>query len=142
MAALWAARNPGRRRLVLLAPGFGFARRWPRRLGEETLRQWRERGWMEVYHYGRQAVCRVGYGLIEDGEQYEDYPEVRDPTLVYHGVRDEVVPAAWSQEFAAGRGNVKLRLVDSDHQLLDVLDEIWEGVAEDLRIGGFEDLRN
>jgi len=76
----------------------------------------------------------VGYGLIEDGEQYEDYPEVRDPTLVYHGVRDEVVPAAWSEEFAAGRGNVKLRLVDSDHQLLDALDEIWEGVAEDLRI--------
>lgn len=128
LAALWAARNPGRTRLVLLAPGFGFARRWPERLGEETVRLWKERGWMEVYHYGLKRNCRLGYRLIEDGLQYEDYPEVRDPTLLIHGARDEVVPAAWSREFAAGRPHVKLVAVDSGHEMVDVLDQIWEAV--------------
>jgi len=45
-----------------------------------------------------------------------------------HGLRDEVVPAAWSKEFAAEKPQVRLLLMDSDHQLLDVLDPIWEAV--------------
>ena len=45
LAALYAARHPGvLRALVLLAPGFGFARRWPESLGDEEIRLWRERG--------------------------------------------------------------------------------------------------
>lgn len=128
LAALWAARHPGRARLVLLAPAFGFARRWPERLGEETVRQWRERGWMEVYHYELRQNRRLGYQLLADGAKYEAYPDVRDPALVIHGVRDEVVPAAWSEEFAAGKPQVRLLLLDSDHQMLDVLDPIWEAV--------------
>src|SRR5690242_18341270 len=33
LAALYAARHPEVRRVVLLAPGFAFARRWPEWLG-------------------------------------------------------------------------------------------------------------
>jgi pimeloyl-ACP methyl ester carboxylesterase len=129
LAALYAARHPGRlRRVVLLAPGFGFARRWPESLGAEVLSQWRERGWTEVYHYGENRPARLGYQLVEDGRRYEDYPDVTDPVLVLHGTRDDVVPAAWSEEFAASRPNVTLRLVDSDHEMLDVLDQLWDEV--------------
>src|SRR5262245_8888349 len=35
LAALYAARHPETERIVMLAPGFGFARRWPSRLGED-----------------------------------------------------------------------------------------------------------
>ncbi len=126
LAALYAARHPGVfRALVMLAPGFGFPRRWPESLGEETVRLWRERGWMEVYHYGLKRPCRLGYQLIEDGVRYEDYPNVQDPTLIIHGTRDETVPPRYSEEFARGRPNVTLHLLDSDHQLTDVLDRIW-----------------
>ena len=127
LAALYAARHPGVfRALVLLAPGFGFTRRWPESLGDEEMRLWRERGWREVYHYGEERSCHLGYQLIEDGLHYEDYPEVRDPTLVIHGTRDDVVDPRFSQEFAQGRPNVTLHLVDSDHQLLDAMDRVWE----------------
>jgi hypothetical protein len=34
------------------------------------------------------------------------------------------VPVEYSQQFAAGRSNVKLEVVDSGHDLLDVLDAI------------------
>ena len=128
LAALYAARHPGPRRVVLLAPGFGFARRWPESLGAEVLREWRERGWKDVYHYGENRPARLGYELIEDGRRYEDYPDVTDPVLVLHGTRDDVVPAAWSEKFAANRPNVTLRLVDSDHEMLDVLETLWEAV--------------
>jgi hypothetical protein len=128
LAALYAARHPGRFRLVLLAPGFGFARRWPERLGTQAVRLWRERGWMEVYHYGLKRTCRIGYQLLEDGRQYEDYPEVRDATLILHGVRDEVAPLAWSEEFVSGKPQARLLPLDSDHQLLDVLDRVWREI--------------
>ena len=136
LAALYAARHPGVfRALVLLAPGFGFPRRWPQSLGEETVRLWRERDWIEVYHYSLKRQCRLGRQLLEDGRQYEDYPNVTDPTLIVHGSRDEVVPPRYSQEFAEGRPNVTLQLMDSDHQLLDVLDPIWELVRRFVGLG-------
>ena len=134
LGALYAARHPGEcRALVLLAPGFGFARRWPESLGDEEVRLCRERGWREVYHYGLQRSCRLGYQLLEDGRRYEDYPDVRDPTLVIHGTRDDVVDPRFSQEFARGRANVTLHLIDSDHELLEALDPIWELVEVFLR---------
>jgi alpha-beta hydrolase superfamily lysophospholipase len=129
LAALYAARHPAPgRRLVLLAPGFGFARRWPAKLDAPALRQWRERGWTEVYHYAEKRSVRLGYQLLEDGQLYEDYPAVTEPTLVLHGRRDDVVPPEWSEEFARNRPNVTLRLLDTDHQMLDALDSIWEEV--------------
>ena len=97
LAALYAARHPGAfRALVLLAPGFGFARRWPESLGEEAVRLWRERGWLELYHYGEKRQRRLWHRLLEDGERYEDYPEVSDPTLIIHGRRDKTVDPRYS----------------------------------------------
>lgn len=137
LAALYAARHAGAfRALVLLAPGFGFARRWPEALGEEAIRQWQESGWMNTYHYGDKRERRLHYQLLEDGARYEDYPEVTDPTLIIHGRRDETVNPNFSQEFAQGRPNARLELLDSDHQLLDVLDRIWELVEEFLSAHG------
>jgi len=130
LAALYAARHPGRvPRLALLAPGFGFGRLWPASLGEEQLRLYRQRGWMEVWHYSRKQTCRLSYRLVEDSRRYEDFPEVRDPTLLVHGTRDQVVNPALSQDFARDRPNIALHLLDSDHQLVDVLEGIWDLVV-------------
>ncbi len=126
LAALYAARHVEVTRMVLLAPAFGFARRWPESLGEAELDAWRRTGYREVYHYSEGRTRRVWYGLIEDGQRYEDYPEVTQPTLVFHGTRDDVVPPAYSVEFARRRPNVELVLLDSDHQLLDAMEEIWD----------------
>ena len=131
LAALFAAshrqRVPG---VVLLAPAFGFARRWAESLGEQTMREWRERGWRSVYHYGEKQERRIGYGLLGDGLQYEEFPEVRQPALVLHGRRDQAVDHRLSVRFAEGHPNVELILYDSDHQLLDVLEPMWERVGD------------
>jgi uncharacterized protein len=128
LAALYAARHDEVERVVLLAPAFGFARRWPATLGTEKLAEWRTSGSLDIYHYGEQRPVRLRYGLIEDGARYEDYPEVRQPALIFHGAHDDVVPVECSREFAASRANVRLEVVDSDHELLNVLDRMWEEI--------------
>src|SRR5437879_2958276 len=70
LAALYAARHPEVSRVALLAPAFGFARRWPLKLGKEALAEWRRTGWLPIYHYGDKVESRVGYGLLEDAGQY------------------------------------------------------------------------
>ena len=122
LAALYAARHPQVQRVVLLAPGFGFARRWPEYLGPEKFQAWREAGSMEVFHYGDARNRQLGYGLQTDAERYEDFPDVRQPVLVFHGRHDDVVPPAASEEFAATRPNVRLEILDSGHDLLNVLE--------------------
>ena len=131
LAALFAAGHRQRvPAVVLLAPAFGFARRWAESLGEQTMREWRERGWRPIYHYGEKQEGRIGYGLLGDGLQYEEFPEVRQPALVLHGRRDQAVDHQLSVRFAGDRSNVELILYDSDHQLLDVLEPMWERVRD------------
>jgi pimeloyl-ACP methyl ester carboxylesterase len=130
LAALYAARHPEVERLVMMAPAFGFARRWTATLGEEKIAAWRRTGFLETYHYAEKQPARVRYRLIEDGTNYEDYPDVRQPALLFHGASDPVVPVAYSREFASTRPNVRLEVLDSGHELLDVLDRIWEEARE------------
>ena len=47
------------------------------------------------------------------------------PTLIFHGRDDDVVPCAYSKEFAARRPSAILRVMESGHELLNVLEEMW-----------------
>jgi pimeloyl-ACP methyl ester carboxylesterase len=134
LAALYAARHPEVARLVLLAPAFGFVRRWPERLGAAGMDAWRRTGVIEVYHYGERRDCRLGYGLFEDAARYEDFPDFRQPALIFHGAHDDVVPALLAREFAAGRDNVRLEILASGHELLDVLDYMLPKVMDFLSV--------
>jgi uncharacterized protein len=128
VAALYAARHPEVRKLVLLAPAFYFPQRWTERLGAATAAAWMKSGKMLVHHHSEGRLREIGYQLLEDGARYELAPDVRQPTLIFHGIKDEVVPAAYSREFAeAHPGNVRLTLLNSGHELTDVLETIWTG---------------
>ena len=129
LAALYAARHPEVAKLVLFAPAFGFARRWGEALAGERMEEWRRTGGMEVFHYASNRVRTVGYRLVEDGAQYEDYPDFRQPALLFHGIHDDVVPARFSEEFASNHPNAHLELMDSDHQLLNVLESMMPKVS-------------
>ncbi len=124
LAALYAARHPEVERLVLLAPALRFFPRWQERLGPVEMAKWRETGALEVFHYGDQRPRSIGYQLMEDAAAFEAYPDFRQPALIFHGLHDDVVPAAYSEVFAATHPNARLEFLDSGHDLLNVLDEI------------------
>ena len=129
IAALYAARSVQVDRLVLLAPAFQFPTRWRARYSAEELELWRRRGTIPFFHYGFKEERGLGYAMVEDALKYEDEPAFRQPALVLHGRKDEVVPAALSKAFAEGHPNVRLRLLDSGHELTDVLEELWAETA-------------
>ena len=127
VAALYAARHPEVARLVMLAPAFYFPRRWMETLEPEQAAAWQRDGKMGVFHYSEGRMRDIGYQLVRDAERYEPVPNVKQPVLLFHGLKDDVVPAGYSKEFAAAHPeNVILRLLDSGHELTDVLDLIWQ----------------
>lgn len=128
LAALYASRHAETKRVVLLAPAFCFPRRWRENLGSAKFAEWERTGYLPIFHYGEKAERRVSFELIRDGARYEDYPAVSQPCLIYHGIHDATVPVEYSRTFAQGRGNVELHEMDSDHELINVLEPMWEGI--------------
>jgi uncharacterized protein len=124
LAAIYAAAHPETDRLVLLAPAFGFAPRWREMQGPDVIEQWAKSGWLEVFHYGDQALHRIHYGLFENALNFPPEPDFRQPALIFHGRKDTVVPISLSRAFAASHPSVELHELESDHELLDVLDAI------------------
>lgn len=125
LAALYAARHQEVEKLVLLAPAFGFLTRWPEGLGEDKMADWKRSGKLQVFHHGEGREAAVGYQLIEDARKFEDFPRVPQPVLIFHGKHDTVVPPGHSVTFSKQHPNTTLRLMESDHQLLNVLDDMW-----------------
>ena len=125
LAALYAARHPEVEKLVLMAPAFAFLTRWPETLGESRIDEWKRTGFLEVFHYSEGCTVQLGYQLIEDGHQYEPYPDVRQPALIFHGMNDTTVPPDYSVTFKEQHPQVKLHLIPSDHELMNVLDDMW-----------------
>jgi hypothetical protein len=112
--------------MMLLAPAFGFAERWSRRLGEEKMAAWKRDGYLEMMHYATGKPEPVGYGLIEDGLLYPAEPNFSQPAEIFHGIQDDVVPVSFSRDFITAHPNAKLTEMNSGHELTDVMDAIWE----------------
>jgi pimeloyl-ACP methyl ester carboxylesterase len=129
LAALYASRHANVERLVLLAPAFEFPARWRQRFSGGELDEWRRSGSRSFYHYGYKSDRPLRYRFVEDSVQYEDTPDFSQTALIFHGLGDDVVPAEVSRRYAASHPNVELQLVESGHELTDVLDLLWNQTA-------------
>jgi uncharacterized protein len=137
LASLMASKLPEIERLVLLAPAFGFHERLVTNLGAEAIARWQANGSADFYHYGLKQVVPLHYEFFADAQTHSKTILPRElPILIMHGVRDEVVPVSVSQDVAALHPHVILELLDSDHGLGDVLDEIWQKIEAFLGVGG------
>ncbi len=125
LAALYAARHPETEKVVLMAPAFCFASRWPEAVGDAAMQRWKSTGILPVFHYGEGRQMALGHQLMEDAQQYEAYPQFPQPAIIFHGTKDSVVPPAYSVTFCRQNPNARLHLMDSDHELINVLDDMW-----------------
>jgi pimeloyl-ACP methyl ester carboxylesterase len=128
LGTLAAALHPENvRGLVLLAPAFGFAARWEERIGAAAVARWRRKGMAFVYHYGREREEPLSIDLLDDARRYPEEPDPPAPTLVFAGRRDDAVPLAAVEHFAAARPDTReLIVLESGHELTDVLEPMWE----------------
>lgn len=134
LAALFAARQTALDRVIvdcviLMAPAFDFPRLWAEMLGEEGMARWRRTGYLEVPHYGEGVLRRVSYKLYEDSLSYAPFPAIGQTGLIFHGIRDNVVPYANSVRYVAEHPNLRLQLFEAGHELTEVMDEMWTPAA-------------
>jgi len=122
-------------RLVLLAPALDFGRRGMTGLSDAELEAWRERGALEITHYGTGERVQLRYDLYRDAQRYDSVAlETLAPTLILQGSRDDIVDPAMVERFAATRPEVSLVMLDDDHQLKADLDRLWVEVRSFLSI--------
>lgn len=112
-------------RVVLLAPALDFGRTGFGGLDAEEIDRWRCTDRLDVFHYGFGEVRPIRFALYDDARLHDAFAErVHAPTLIFHGVRDEVVDPAMVRRFSGARPSVSLRMVDDDHLLRMSLDVI------------------
>jgi hypothetical protein len=135
LAIQLAAQNPLVEKIVLLAPAFGFSQRIAKALGAENVAKWQADGSREFYHYGLKRNVNLQFRFFVDAQNYSEENLTRSlPMLIFHGVHDDVVPAALSEEVAKKRSQVTLKLLDDDHALGNDLDSIWQDTKNFLGI--------
>jgi predicted esterase YcpF (UPF0227 family) len=101
-----------------MAPAFRLAERWRTRLGEAEWRRWRDTGRMEVKDHLNGKMTFVDYGFVEELALLDvGFPDVRVPTHIVHGTKDETVDVNLSREWSTGRRHVSLLEVDDGHEL-------------------------
>lgn len=134
VAARWAELHPARvDRLLLLAPGFDLGNRWRHLISPQELADWERRGWIEAKD-GTGTSALLHWEFMRDARRQPPFPEPPCATLVLHGRHDAVVPLAVSQQFARTRPQVRLEVLEDDHDLLATLPYIeataldWFGV--------------
>jgi uncharacterized protein len=116
-------------RLVLLAPAVMFAKPGHHLLPPERIDEWRRRGTMPFFHHASNADRDLNVGFYEDSLRYDAFnAAIRQPALVFQGLRDASVDYRTVEAFAKTRPNVTLALLEDDHQLIASLPRIWNDV--------------
>ncbi len=87
-----------------------------------------------MFHYTDQCERPLDYSIVDDCAKYETNPNFHQPALVFQGIHDSVVPPQYAESFARSHPNVDLRLVNSGHELTDVLDLMWAETRKFLNI--------
>ena len=129
-AARVAEEDPRVCALVLLAPAFRMAERWRKRLGEVGWAAWRDSGWYETRDYAENRKSRVDFGFISEAGELDErsggWPDVRVPTLIVQGTRDDIVDPELSRAFVRGKRQVHLVEVDDGHELIASIPRILQ----------------
>ena len=115
---------------VLLAPAFDFLAHWLPKIGETQLNSWQKTGYLSIYHHAIKDLSPLHYDFLVDADKYPLHEIDRVlPTLIIHGINDDVIPISASQNFVKDRPWVELLEWDSDHQLTNLNQQIWEEIC-------------
>jgi pimeloyl-ACP methyl ester carboxylesterase len=122
-------------RVVLMAPAVMFAKPGHHLLPPEKIEEWRRRGSLPFYHYAYNGERELNVAFYEDSLQYDAFnAAVRQPALIFQGVRDASVDYRTVEAFAKTRSNVTLSLLDDDHQLIASLPRMWDDIRAFLEL--------
>jgi uncharacterized protein len=118
-------------KLVLLAPAFDFLNHWLPKIGDRQLNAWQNTYYLPIYHHALKNLSPLHYNFVVDARRYPLAQIDRLlPTVIIHGINDDVIPISASRDFSNSRHWVELLEWESDHQLTDVSDRIWQKICD------------
>ncbi len=85
----------------------------------EELAEWKRNGFM-IYENAKGVKSRLNYGFMEDAENNDGYkvaPNIKVPTLIIHGDKDESVPVEQSKKISKLIPDCRLEIIkNGDHR--------------------------
>ena len=106
-----------------------FAKPGHHLLPPDRLETWRREGVMRFFHYGYGEERSLDVTFYDDSLHYSPMEaDVRQPTLIFQGLRDASVDPQSVERFARLRPNVQLSMFDDDHSLITSLPRIWDAL--------------
>ena len=118
-------------KLFLLAPAFDFLNHWLPKIGDRQLSSWKNTHYLPIYHHALKNLSPLHYNFVVDAHRYPLSQIDRAlPTLIIHGIDDDVIPISASRDFGLQRHWVELLEYPSDHQLTNVTDRIWQKICD------------
>ena len=103
-------------KLVLMAPAFGLAENFQHIVGEEGLNEWKNRGFRPYFHHGLNKEIKLSWDFMISAQKMS-WPDIKHPTVIIHGLSDEIVPIESSRKIAKSSSNVELIEVEDGHRL-------------------------
>lgn len=117
-----------------MAPAFRLAERWRARLGEDAWEAWRRDDALEVDDHATKRRTRVDFGFVDELARLDvGFPDVRVPTCIVHGTKDDVVDVDLSRQWSAGKRHVRLVEVDDGHELTTSIPRILDEATQFFR---------
>ena len=106
--------------LLLMAPAFGFTKRWPHILGStQALAAWQTHGSIDVFHYAYDEERPLSYEFYQSCQELIDYPtDLKCPLSLIHGKHDAVVDRTMVDAFVTAHPQGNCSFMDDDHALL------------------------
>ena len=103
-------------RIVLMAPAFGLAENFQNIAGKEGLEEWENSGYRPYFHHGLNKEIKLDWNFMISARKMS-WPKINHPTVIIHGVFDEIVQIKSSRKVAESNSNVELIEVEDGHRL-------------------------
>lgn len=128
LSTLKAQKSRQVKAIVLFAPGFGLGDHLEDLVGPAQYKTWASDGHTTVFHYAFNCDMKLNYDFAVDAQKYKTSDlRIDIPALVFHGQNDETVSVNESEAFHKHNPDfVELHVLDSDHQLVGPLPQMWE----------------
>jgi len=112
-----ALRPNARFGLLLIAPAFGLAEMWRSNLSPEEMQAWEDDDGRAYHHHGFGHDIALGWDFMQAAEKMS-WPRLNHPTVILHGLQDDIVPIENSRRIASEQENVvALMEIEDGHRM-------------------------
>ena len=99
-----------------MAPAFGLAENFQNVVGKEGLAEWENSGYRPYFHHGLDKEIKLNWDFMISARKMS-WPEIKHPTVIIHGLSDEIVPIESSRKVAGSSSKAELIEVEDGHRL-------------------------